>query len=938
MKQKLSLILVVLLLMTSVPAMANNTKSGGQNLYDFNFIQGSDTGLDEDKPLTRSQAAKLLAQMYGKDDEAKQTMYTQTFLDVISSDWYAPYVAYANKNGWISGYPGGTFKPDSAVTRQEWAKMLIAALGYTYTWETAVADLEKIDITIEAENPGALLRGEAFEAMWKAVNTNRFGQELSLGQEFGMLPLPEPEVPETPEITGVEIYSLKELVLKVNVPLDVEAAETTGNYVLKSEAVYDLEVVNASYNVEKGEITLIFNKAVPQQSDVALILGDIKSLEGELLINDAYRSINIGDFKLPEIVSATALGNRAVKLVFSEPMMTREESDLVNDEEQFEYGFTLNEGRTIVKSYELQNFNKELIIETYTDLPEKTEIVPKKHFDDYASFNLLSNPNAYPIEITVVKDSVAPKVIGYENVSSTGVTLVWSEDIKVLNGAQTEFYHSSVSNRVDATVTSEHIDGHKLRLDFSKNFIPSGTTWVVVDSGAIQDYSGNRNTVARTQIELAPDTVAPYIEGEATPISEQRIKLKVSEPLNNRSGQVQNRLNYELLDGNGTNISGQIVNVIYNSDVYTIEIVVLEPIIGTFTLIVNGLEDYSGNVIRESRLPFEIRDFTAPDPEKWTARLYEAGKNDQVVRIKFDEPMAIEGKYSVLDPDKYKVNGKLLSALDDDLLRMTMADDRTLEIHYPGEIVRGGLDFYADDNTSTSVSADVEIGRVADLDDNFIHDFSVVVDLSSEGTLSIVSASQIDQNLIEIVVSDELVTFDLGDLRVEDSDEIYRIIDSERVYEDNRTKLILKLDDPIVGDPSGVTVQAVRSNSVNRYGEAFDLTAPPLPLADKMAPYVVETTLDGRTVPNVTYSQSTGIVTIRFSEDIDPETVSRLSFSILNIQVENIGVNGRDVRLYVKEEDQSKVQLYTPVIQNVEIRDYADNGVEGLDLSVQKID
>lgn len=946
MRQKIAVILAVLMILMSVPAMADSTKSGAQNLFENGFIQGSDTGLDEDKILTRAQAAKLLAQMYGKDSEAKMFLYTPKFLDVYSSDWFASYVGYANKNGWVSGYPGGTFLPNNTITKQEWAKMLIAALGYSYTWETVIDDLKSIGIEIPATDPNKLLRGEAFEAMWKAVNTNRAGKTMTLGQEFGMLPLPEPEEPEVPDVpmvTTIERYSLKEVALVVNVPLNEETVVKTENYELKSSYVYDLKVANVKYDQAQNKIILTFNQAVPQQTEVDLVIRDVKSLDGQLLTHEDYRVLDMTDLIPPGIEAVSALGNRTLKVVFSEPMMSLQDTQgttsTTGKEVLASTDFIINKGNSIIRSVELQNFNKEAIIELYTDLPETSTIEPKSTVKDYASFNLLSDPSLYPMSVKVVKDTVAPVVTGYEDLSATGVTLIWSEDIKVLNGLATQFYHSSANYTVDSTVTSEKVDGNKLRLEFTRNFIPSGRTIVIVGGNAIQDYSGNRNIIQQTQIELAPDTQSPYIVGNATPVSEQRVELVVSEPLNNREGQVQNRQNYRLMNSSGNDVSGLIGNVVYNSSANKIEVNFSEPLIGDYTLSINNLMDYSGNLMGQGNYAFEMRDFTSPNSATWTARLYDAKTSQQMIRIKFDEPMATDGKYSVMDVEKYTINGVSLDTLDESLLRMDMVDnDTTLEIYYPGAIVRGGLDFYADVNKDKNTQDDVVLARVADANNNYIQPFSVVLDLESKGSLAIESASLIDQNVVEVIISDALIGVEMADFRIEGPDGVFGITAYEMSYQDNnKTILTLKLDEQVVGDPGDVTVQAVNTNSVNRYGESLDTSAAPIPLSDKMAPFVVETTFDGSLMPHVTYTESTGVVVIRFSEDINPKTVSLLSFSVSNYMVEDIFVSGREVRIVIADEDRDRVQRFDSVTQNVEIRDLTGNGVSGLNLLIQKV-
>ena len=63
-------------------------------------------------------------------------MYTVTveegvsFSDVTAGAWYYENVMGAAENGYVSGYPDGTFKPMQSVTRAEFASMIAKAMGY----------------------------------------------------------------------------------------------------------------------------------------------------------------------------------------------------------------------------------------------------------------------------------------------------------------------------------------------------------------------------------------------------------------------------------------------------------------------------------------------------------------------------------------------------------------------------------------------------------------------------------------------------------------------------------------------------------------------------------------------------------------------------------------------------------------------------------------
>mgnify|MGYP001125880140 CR=1 FL=1 len=75
--------------------------------------------------------------LYVTSESIKNTVeYTVTvdeglsFSDVNSGDWFYDNVMDAANNGYVSGYPDGTFKPNDSTTRAEFASMIAKAMGY----------------------------------------------------------------------------------------------------------------------------------------------------------------------------------------------------------------------------------------------------------------------------------------------------------------------------------------------------------------------------------------------------------------------------------------------------------------------------------------------------------------------------------------------------------------------------------------------------------------------------------------------------------------------------------------------------------------------------------------------------------------------------------------------------------------------------------------
>lgn len=76
-----------------------------------------------EKAVTRAEFAKLVVAAMGWESAA----YEGSFTDVAASDWHAGWIAAAAAEGVVNGYADGTFKPDAPITRLEMAAMLCKA-------------------------------------------------------------------------------------------------------------------------------------------------------------------------------------------------------------------------------------------------------------------------------------------------------------------------------------------------------------------------------------------------------------------------------------------------------------------------------------------------------------------------------------------------------------------------------------------------------------------------------------------------------------------------------------------------------------------------------------------------------------------------------------------------------------------------------------------
>jgi hypothetical protein len=101
----------------------------GSTFYTFveaAYLRGAVQGYPDgtfrpNAPVTRAQAAKMLVTGRG------WSLYTPpwpAFTDVPVGHWAYAYIHTAQSHGIAGGYPDGTFRPDTLVTRAQLAKMV----------------------------------------------------------------------------------------------------------------------------------------------------------------------------------------------------------------------------------------------------------------------------------------------------------------------------------------------------------------------------------------------------------------------------------------------------------------------------------------------------------------------------------------------------------------------------------------------------------------------------------------------------------------------------------------------------------------------------------------------------------------------------------------------------------------------------------------------
>lgn len=145
--------------------------------------------------ITRAEVAAIIYRIATADvddDYVDLWKGTAGFADVADAAWYAGYVGFCASNGYVQGYPDGTFKPQGKVTGLEALAMILRVVGYDaekefsgMKWADNIAKVAVQNGILGDIKPGALAKAAPREMvaqlLFGALNTKTVSYTLLTG-------------------------------------------------------------------------------------------------------------------------------------------------------------------------------------------------------------------------------------------------------------------------------------------------------------------------------------------------------------------------------------------------------------------------------------------------------------------------------------------------------------------------------------------------------------------------------------------------------------------------------------------------------------------------------------------------------------------------------------------------------------------------------------
>jgi trimeric autotransporter adhesin len=434
------------------------------------------------------------------------------------------------------------------------------------------------------------------------------------------------------KVQSVSANNLKEVIVTYDGNVNKASAEALTSYVIKDSADATQNILSAALQSDNKTVVLTLTGRLQNQTDYKLSVRNVRgasSTTANVATTDfQFRPV---DAALPTVTAVEGLGNRAVKLTFSEPVQATAT-----------VAATFKIDGNAVSGTVSGNGTRELVVEFYNNLtPGAHTLSIGNQIQDFAGYSLI----ALDQQFTVVEDTTAPTLVEAKDVTLESVTLVFSEEVREAQAVLASNYHwlSGTAKRTPDSVT--RIDGKTVRLSFSGiNRLPAVATDIFVAN--VSDYSNNV-VAANTKITVNPvvDQTRPEVVTENFNGTET-LTLTFNKPVDPASFNVTNAV---LKNNAGTAITTYGITAAVSGNVVTVTFSrALDA--GSYTFELSGLRDTTtlGNTMMPYSTSLVAQDQTAPTADSI------AGSNN-VYYVTFSAAMDTSTTASILSLENYIV-------------------------------------------------------------------------------------------------------------------------------------------------------------------------------------------------------------------------------------------------------------------------------------------
>eukprot|EP01113_Clastostelium_recurvatum_P000707 TRINITY_DN10320_c0_g1_i1.p1 TRINITY_DN10320_c0_g1~~TRINITY_DN10320_c0_g1_i1.p1 ORF type:complete len:1208 (-),score=22.96 TRINITY_DN10320_c0_g1_i1:44-3667(-) len=634
----------------------------------FNGYPDGTAGLEKD--MTRAEFAKVITKLLGLKEITGQLSYTDK--NYTAKNWAVPYIEAVTAAGIMEGknVEKKIFDFNGKVTVSEMATILTRALDLEIPAETnnsapawakgyvqAAINAGFLDANANFTGNASreLLVGAAYvideaqnlkvasyevsEAGKVVTFTMSDGQTVKVTLDKALVANTDTEVSfkyndrdfkhtvnwkveAATKLQSATSTNLKEVDVAFDGKVDKTTATDKDNYSITQQGT---KPVKSATLLEDGKtVRLLIEGTFTQGYEYTVSVKNVKSSTGTVLSTSSVKFTS-ADNTLPTVSEVKALGNKAIKVTFSEPVRNVASNN-----------FQLND-KTFVGSVDKGANEREVILKDYAgNLPIGSHKLTTSLVEDYAGLKSLSASN----DFTVVEDKEGPTVT---EITATleKVTVTFNEEVDPDSVKSESFYWLSGTTKKTGKATQ--IAGNVYEVDFgaNDNRLPGYETTLHID---VKDYSGNVNAVKEHKVTASVDLTRPKVTdvrfGE---YNAKTLRIKFDKAVN-----ATDRTFYTIKKGddvypvsNATPVAG--------TDYKEYELSFAKDLPdGEFSLKVTGVKDRTtlGNQIEDYSTTFKVDDVNRPN----LVKDIDANNANRTVVITFDKKMDLA---SLSDPSHY---------------------------------------------------------------------------------------------------------------------------------------------------------------------------------------------------------------------------------------------------------------------------------------------
>lgn len=557
-------------------------------------------------------------------------------------------------------------------------------------------------------------------------------------------------VPGTLKVDSAAYLNAGQFTVKYTAPVDKDTATNKDNYSLDN----GITIIAASLADDKKTVTITTSSTTPLANGTTYtvtVSTNVKSEAGVALKESATVKFSGSDTSIPAIKSVEAKGNRAFKVIFTEPI----KADLA-----LKTNYKIN-GNVPDNDGTPSADNTSVEFAAVLPLGENSvEVIATNTLTDYAGNKVLGGT----FKFTVSAPTAVTQAVNAKFINQNTIQVEFDNLVKLFEGTDysTKFYWNTngadgyKQYSADSSNTVTKVDDKTFKVNFTgtSNFIQPGKIYFYVEG--LTDYYDNSVPAKKFELTAVADAVATLTKAEAT--SESQIELTFDKALNTDTVSTSN---VTLKNPSDSAVTINSINYVAADKKIVLGFDAQSG--GEYTVTITNLKTTTGNVIPTQSVKVAITDKTAISSVSVNA--VDADKDYAI--IKFPEAMATTGSFSIGDKSKYSVavdSGAYASLASADTL--TVVDDKTVKI------------VFSDDKFAAGQTLHVNVSLVADKAGNIngtpAGGSGTVLANTDKLDLSTATAKITDLRTIKVIVNRLMNSVSAADFRVmQGTTEIY---------------------------------------------------------------------------------------------------------------------------------------------------------------------